>query len=240
MKNLLSFGIGIVLAWLPGTSLAQNFRLPPDIKRFYAAAYWNSSNYLFDFQAVPQVRRINPWRVDAGIYLTSRMAVQVGFMASKPNGEAMDTGFSSGQRIDIIQEDGGIELAAPILVRYCLTRQLAEKLKFDAIGGVTLGYSNPTLTTTRKIDGQVVEQTEMGTKLNSSYYTAGLGVRWVFSPRWEAVFDWTFSRNIAPVPKIVYSLAGTRNGITRSLGLGLRYRFDFVKKSKREEEIIIR
>ncbi|MBT9393501.1 hypothetical protein KLP40_10040 [Hymenobacter sp. NST-14] len=232
--------LAITLICWPSISLSQNLNRPSDTMRFYATVYLSSSNYLFNFQTVPQVRSIRPWRVDIGLDLTSRIALQAGFMASRPNGESSSTGFAPGQRTDITEKDGGIELAAPVLIRYCFTKKPSEKLKFDAIGGLTFGYSNPSLTRIRLINGQVVEKIVTESKLSSSYITVGLGGRWVFSPRWEAVFDWTLSRNIAPVDDFVYTLAGTRNGITRSLGLGVRYRFGFAKKPNHEQEFTTR
>ena len=109
-----------------------------------------------------------------------------------------------------------------VLARYTLTRNAGHRLQFDALGGLTLAYGRSFNrgTQTDSLGGapRTLSFASHPTQLDL-LLTAGVGMRYRLSPRFELFYDLTLNRALTGPPR-PFSL-----GNAGSQALGLRFRF---------------
>ena len=82
-----------------------------------------------------------------------------------------------------------------------------------------------------RVNGQVVRQRRDEARATNGYYTMGAAVQVPLGRHLEGVLDWTYNRNLRAAPEEVnFNTTGNRYGLTRAIGIGLRYRFNVRKK----------
>jgi hypothetical protein len=107
-----------------------------------------------------------------------------------------------------------------------------SRLQLDLIGGGTWVNSRFRVAAEDFINGQSLGLVSQEDHTRQWYLTAGLGARYSFSQHVEGVLEYTLIRNTQRIPAYVHlATLGNRWGLTRSISLGLRYRFNGKKQA---------
>jgi hypothetical protein len=171
-----------------------------------------------------------PVQLTVGYQLRPRLAVQLGAAYSGNSYDYAGTGryYSSPAYLapffyyDYADHTTRRNTSVALLARYTLTRQPAHHLQFDLLGGVGLEVQKYNYSEVRTDSDSA--RTVSKTNYSDRRYTgkevllmAGIGTRYRFGQRLEAVLDVTFGK----------SLWGelTNSRLTSTTALGLRYRF---------------
>ena len=216
----------------PGICQAQDSELVPAPYRFYVDGQLANYRYIFDYSTSPNVTDVSPWYLNAGYYISPRLAVQVGVMYMHDTFTGGGAGVNSaGKPIADIHIDNTWNTVIPLLVRFTLIRTSDRRFNMDVLAGGTYGFSHGRSERTETIAGQVTKYSLDEVRQPGFFLTAGLAGRFIFNRRWEIVGDWTYSRNTANISQQSYWQAGVPNGRTRGLSLGVRYRFNLKRKA---------
>lgn len=198
-----------------------------------SASNWYELHYKAGPYAVPPTRiKVSPWLVSAGYFIQPRLAIQLGFTYnSYAHHSAGGTGIDlQGRRIlyDAFTEENK-QVAVPLTLRYSLSKR-KPRLRADALLGIVWAYNSFVQESHDEVDGQITRQSSRSDHAGNFYASAGLGIRWVFNRHFEALGDFTLNRNLKALPSELHQqVTGNTLGLTRSLNLGLRYRFNLYK-----------
>lgn len=168
------------------------------------------------------------WQLTAGVNLSPRLALQVGGTYSR---EVFNDAPSVGTTPTGVPTRGTYysnrwTYCVPVLGRYAVVRFPQPRLQVDALLGASLVGTRVVFGGENFLNGQLVSAFYEENKATHVYATGGLGLRYPFGRRFEGVFDWTYSRNLRRTsPGVQQAVTGNPWGLTRALGLGLRYRF---------------
>ncbi|AWM33098.1 outer membrane beta-barrel protein [Hymenobacter nivis] len=226
--------LALVGSVLPSMCRAQdtNTKQVPAPYRFYVGGQWAYHQYIFNYSTFPNVTDVSPWYVNAGYYISPRLAVQAGIMYMHDTFTGGGAGVNSaGKPIADIRTDNTWNTLVPMLLRFTLIRTSDRRFSMDALAGGTYGFSHGRLEQTETVAGQVIRYNLIEVRQPGFFLTVGLAGRFIFNRRWEIVGDWTYSRNTANISKQSYWQAGVPNGRTRGLSLGVRYRFNLKRKA---------
>lgn len=166
-----------------------------------------------------------PVQLTAGYQLRPRLALELGVAYSgRTTTYAYEGYYSSGGTPYYYQRSNTATsrtTSVSALARYTLIRQPAHRLQVDALGGFTLLHRNYY---SRGFEGDDLSgslQTKPFTVRSAStdlLLTAGRGLRYRLTPRFELNFDLATNYNLT-------SPTVHNDGFTGSSALGLRYRF---------------
>jgi hypothetical protein len=229
---LVTLGSGFMLH-LPGH--AQNTIGSPLRPHFYVATYWSTADYELIYPTTPNLGGTNPWMVTVGKQLATRWAVQLGYSwrHAKTGEEPSHVGTTAtGQPTYGWRSSETWTHALPFTVRYTLIPESRSRLQLDVIGGGTWVNSRFRVAAEDFINGQSLGIVSQEDHTRQWYLSAGLGARYSFSQRVEGVLEYTLIRNTQRIPDYVHlATLGNRWGLTRSISLGLRYRFNGKKQA---------
>jgi hypothetical protein len=223
--------LGLLLA-SPLPSLAQiPDEAPAPAPRFYVglAAYHSNFQNLGSWRQGDTGFRV-PVQLTAGYQLRPRLALELsGAYSGRTTSYSYDrtlidefgTPYS---RYQYSSTSTGRTASVSALARYTLTRSPSHRLQVDVLGGLTLVHTNYRSNSTQTNDLSGTLRTEHfadhGTA-NNLLLTAGLGLRYLLTPRFALNFDLTTNRNLDyPV-----TYGNFTSGFTGSAALGVRYRF---------------
>lgn len=193
--------------------------------RFYVglAAYHSNYQNLGSWRQSDTGFRV-PVQLTAGYQLRPRLALELsGAYSGRTGTYAYDATFYSGGTAYYSQySDTFTERITSVsaLARYTLTRQLAHRLQLDVLGGFTLVHSQHYSRGFQSDDlSGTIQTTSFSTHYsgNTSLLTAGLGLRYRLTPRFELNFDLATNHSL--------NNSTAQPGFTGSSALGLRYRF---------------
>ncbi len=184
------------------------------------------------FTTPPTSIKVSPWLLSAGYFILPRLAVQLGFAyrtRSDSYPGATGTDLQGHRILDDAFTDADKQVAVPLMLRYSLSRRKPH-LRADALLGVVWAHHSFVQDSHDEVDGQITRQSSSSDRAGNFYASAGLGVRWVFNRHFEALGDFTLNRNLKDVPNYVHQqVTGNTLGLTHSVNLGLRYRFNLHK-----------
>ena len=202
---------------------------------FYGGVQSLQSRYEVFYPSTPHLSVVKPWQLVAGARLSSRWSIQLGYTYSRDIFDLNPsyTGTNdAGEPTSGSRYSGQWEQAAPLVLRYSLVQRSVPRLQLDAIVGTTLVASRFEYDETRKVNSLVVYHTHSSDRTTQLYITAGLGLRYPFGKHFEGVFDYSYSRNLKSVSEGLHlQVTGNRFGLTRAYSLGVRYRFNFGKRT---------
>ncbi len=206
--------------------------------RYYVGAHLNRTTYEVFYPSTPGVTGTAPWEVIIGRQITTRWAVQLGYAYSHSryyeNPEYTLTTVS-GQHIYGWRSSDVWTHALPLTVRYSVLSQPRARLRVDIIAGSAWVNARAGDAAEEFIDGQSQGRLTDGDHTTQLYLTAGLGARYLFGRHLEGVFDYTWIRNLKYAPEYIHlETTGNAWGITRSISLGVRYRFNIGKHKPKE------
>ncbi len=117
-------------------------------------------------------------------------------------------------------------------VRYRLYQPPASRLRIEAFGGgawISHRFDNAG---EGFVDGQSKGVERNAGATMQGYVTAGLGGCFFLNRHLEGVFDYGYIRNLREAPAHVHlNVVGNKWGLTRTVSLGLRYRFNLPRRA---------
>lgn len=214
---------------------AQNVEGSSSLAGYYLEANLRKTSYEVFYPGTPGVVGTSPWAVAIGKQLTPRWAVQLGY-AFRHDGARDDPAYTgttlSGQKIYGWRSFDTWTHSLPLTVRYAVIAQPRSRWQVDILAGTTWVSARGAAAGEEFIDGQSKGVVSNQVRTNHLYVTAGLGVRYAFGRRLEGVFDYGLVRNLKWAPDYIHlNTVGNKWGLTRSMSLGLRYRFNFNNKT---------
>jgi hypothetical protein len=221
-----------------GGSLSANAQTPGFLatpKAYYVGVQAGSSRYEMFYRSpavTPTVFVISPWLLTAGYYLTPRLAVQVSFTHSRTTYDSPGgiQELPNGQlALYNIYHEEDAQTAIPIVLRWALSKP-GTRLQADAILGITWGHHFYKATTYDQLNGKITREYAYGNQGSLGYLTAGIGGRYGISQHFEATGDITWNRTMNDESSAVHrQVSGNSLGLTRSMSIGVRYRFNLRK-----------
>ena len=239
MKILLSVVLLLVTGLLPAPSCAQAPKRSEFLPRYYADIHLSTTYYELFFSDVRVISNrggTHPWKAVLGRQLTPHWAVQLGYSYSHEgdyNNPAYTGTTLSGQQLSGWQSSDNWTHAIPLTVRYGLLSSPNGHFQVDILGGGTWVIAHKADAREDFIDGQSQGLRSHDYRTQQLYVTLGLAARYVFSRRFEGVFEYGQVRNLKTASEAVHlQTVGNKWGLTRSLSLGVRYRFNIEKSAK--------
>ncbi|GAB3637654.1 hypothetical protein GCM10027422_32440 [Hymenobacter arcticus] len=206
----------------------------PDQRRFYVGLQLAQGEYELHYKNVltPTVAQVAS-NFGVGFYLSNRLAIQAGYgrNSSYVDGVGGVQRLSSGQLKTGFFRNATADYVVPITLRYTLTKRRSH-LRADFLLGLAYVHSSFDNDAHTEIDGVTVEgsHTSVNGQGEQLCATVGLSGRWVFNRHFEALADYTVNRNLEGVSGDIHQQAtGNKLGLTRSISLGARYRFNLRK-----------
>ena len=206
----------------------------PDPRRFYVGLQLAQGEYELHYDNIltPTVAQVAP-KFAIGFYLTNRLAIQTGYarQSSKVDGVGGVERLPSGQVRTGFFKNSTSDYVVPVTLRYALSKR-RPRLRADFLLGLAYVHSSFVSDSHTEIDGVTVAGSEKASNGQGGQLCAslGLGGRWVFNRHFEALADLMVNRNLQEVPASTHQQAtGNKLGLTRSISLGLRYRFNLRK-----------
>ena len=231
------FILALILGGLSAAPLAQAQQPAFDAQKaapFFLGAHVFQSHYEVFFPTTPNSTTAGPWQLTGGYNVSPRLAVQIGYAyrhelyQSDPayTGTTLTGHFVSGSSYSERWTH-----CLPLEARYAVLF-LGRRFQVDALLGLTAVQLRTLVRGENRVDGQVVSRFEQAMKATQGYASGGAGLRYAFGKHVEGVFDWTYSRNFHPASADVHlETVGNKWGLTRTLSLGLRYRFAVHKRA---------
>ena len=169
-----------------------------------------------------------PLQLTAGYQLSPRVAVQ---LAVAYSGRTYDQSYLY-YNLSTPPPYSGYEAtgkstdrytSASALVRYTITHDLTKRLQFDALGGVGFEHAQSHGRGTQSITSLGTTQTgpyDFSSSRNTLLLTAGVGIRYRLSSRFELTGDFTVNRALTTPHGY-----NPNTQLTGAQSLGVRYRF---------------
>ncbi|MDO7848090.1 outer membrane beta-barrel protein [Hymenobacter sp. M29] len=226
--------LGALLVAAPLLSPAQTAPSAPDpapTPRFYVglgaySSYYQRLGREYIGTSAENVRV--PLQLTAGYQLRPRLAVQVGVAysgISQNYASAYYVYYSPNNPASYAEASGTYtnrRASVSALARYTLTRNLAHRLQFDALGGLSLEHSSSRSKGIRSDSLQNTFTTapyDYRSSFNNLVLSVGAGVRYRIAPRFELTYDLLLNGGVWSDQSYLYK------GLSTSNALGLRYRF---------------
>ena len=211
----------------PRPSTAQTTE-PAPLPKYYVGVAAYNSRYQRLGSYYGQTGFKVPVQATFGYQLRPRWAVQVGlaYRGFSDNYDYIYKDFLGNGRYGPAYSTNTVRryrtFSASALARYTLTREAAHHLQFDVLGGLTLEHVRNASRYTRTDSAAAPVTTDYGYSTNQLLLTTGLGMRYRFSQRLEATYNWLLSYGVTGYPygSIFYS-----DRFANSMALGLQYRF---------------
>lgn len=235
--RFLSIALGGLLLGAAFPALAQTSAEAPAAPRYYVGLGAYSSFY----QQIGSRRTGTtgfavPLQLTAGYQLSPRVAVQVAVAYS---GHTYDQNYSfyNLSTSPPYPVTSGYEAAgkstdrytsASALVRYTLTHDPTKRLQFDALGGFGLEHAQSHGHGTQSTTSQGTVQTsdyDITYSHNTLLFTAGVGIRYRLSSRFELTSDLTVNKALNNKNNVFGNAVNGTNVLTGAQSLGVRYRF---------------
>jgi hypothetical protein len=230
------------LPWLVllglGGSFGTNAQTPGLLatpKAYYVGVQAGSSRYEMFYRnptVTPTVFVISPWQLTAGYCLTPRLAVQLSFTHSRTTYDSPGAilVLPNGQlALFNIYHEEDAQTALPIVLRWALSKPVA-RLQADAILGLTWAHHFYQATSYDQLDGKITREYAYGNQGSLGYLTAGIGGRYAISQHFEATGDIAWNRTMNDESSSIHrQVSGNSLGLTRSMSIGVRYRFNLRK-----------
>jgi hypothetical protein len=202
---------------------------PAPLPRYYVGVQGLALNRYQVFYPEASPASAGPWQLVLGGQLAPRWALQVGFSyhVRRDRSDRSDPELNG----DVVDRRVGIRepvYCLPVLARYAAVGFARSRGQLEAVAGATLVGAAIRFDEQYRVNGQLVRQSSYGSRSTNGYVTAGAGVRYAVGPRWEGVFDWTYSCNVnflASSAETNRRVANNRFGLTPAVGVGVRYRF---------------
>jgi hypothetical protein len=214
---------------------AQTLSGSTALPQFYVVTYLSTADYELIYPTTPNLGGTDPWMAAVGKQLATRWAVQLGYAWRhyKTGEDPSHVGTTAnGQPTYGWRSSETWTHALPFTVRYTLLPASRARLQLDLIGGGTWVSSRFRVAAEDFINGQSQGLVSQQDQTRQWYLTAGLGARYSFSQHVEGVFDYALIRNTQRIPDYVHlGTVGNKWGLTRSISLGLRYRFNLKKQA---------
>lgn len=179
-------------------------------------------------------------QLTAGWQLAPRLALQLGvryaqqrstytFVQSSPSSSGSANSFLGFENFRFHS------LAAPVLLRYTLTRNSAQRLQIDALGGVTLVRRWTQYHNLRRVSAPDSAQADFALDTQSAlagtdvHATLGLGVRYRVAPRLEIAAEVlaNYQVNTPKRPPIGTTTLTGASRFAPTGSIGVNYRFGF-------------
>ena len=220
-------------SWL--TAMGQTEQVQKQPVRLFVGAQAFESHYEVIFPSSPNDTRAGAWQITAGVYVSPRLVLQLGYTRTRESQSDDPTNIGtslSGQHLDGSSYTKRATDCLPLLARYTVVGYSHTRLQIDGILGLCLLKTTEASGAENRVNGQVVSSRYTNDKATQLYAVGGIGFRYPFGQHLEGVFDWTYSRNFHTSSEAVHlSVTGNKWGLTRALSLGLRYRFVVKKKA---------
>lgn len=208
--------------------------IQPDRRRFYVGLQLAEGSYeLYYNKAIltPTIAQVaSPFIV--GFYLTDRLAIQAGYGRKASNFDRIGgiEKTTSGHITSSVIQESKADYLVPVTLRYTLSRR-QPRLRADFLLGLAYVHSAYNYDAHNEVDGvEVGPHTIDSGEGGQVCITSGLGGRWVFNRHFEAAADFSINRNLKNMPGYVrQQVTGNTLGLTHSISLGLRYRFNLQK-----------
>jgi opacity protein-like surface antigen len=215
---------------------AQGLENSTLLARYYTEAHLSRSDYEIRYPGTPNLGGVSPWQVVVGRQLSPRWAVQLGYAFKHDSYGSDHMGTTlTGQRTYGWRTFNTWTHAVPLAVRYDLYRLPNSRLHIDALLGITFVRARFKIAAADYVDDVLVEEGRNQDRASQWYVTAGVGVRYPFSRRFEGVFNYGYARNFKRATEHVHAqTTGNSWGLTRSFSIGLRYRFAIGKPRQAE------
>lgn len=213
---------------------AQNAGNGLSFPRYYAGAYLNTTDYELFYPTTPNGGGTGPWMAAIGSQLTPRWAMQLGysFQHVRTRDEHMGT-MLNGQQIYGWRSADTWTHALPFTARYTIVSPPNSHLHIDLIGGGIWVSSRFADAAEEFVDGQSRGILTDKDHTTQWFITGGIGARYAIGRHLEGVLDYGIVRNLKWAPEYVHlNVVGNKWGITRSISLGLRYRFNLKKTAE--------
>ena len=232
--SLLSAVAGVGLWLLGSTCWAQRPARQLPFGRYYVEVHLNRADYeLLGFKDLG-VGGTSPWMVAVGRQLSPRWAAQLNY-AYAHDGFYQNpsyTGTTTTGQIRYGWRSSDVWAhTATALVRYRLYQSASSRLRLEAFGGGAGLSSRFEIAGEGFVAGVStgVERREGATR--QVYLTAGLGACFSVTKHLEGVVDYGYIRNLKEAPDYVHlNTVGNKWGLTRTMSLGLRYRFNLPRR----------
>ncbi|WP_426489602.1 outer membrane beta-barrel protein [Hymenobacter sp. 102] len=216
-----------LLCWLfPAVLHAQDTSSFP---RWYGSLQYGRQNYQLFRPNNPEPWRTNQRRpqLALGYQFTPRWAVQAGWGPARYSGTNSAIGTNElGQ--PLTENSWGEDRSNVFSVsgRYTLPREVLKHLQFEIVGGPIVLTDHNWGETTHTENGQVTLYHKSDIRSVNVYALLGAGAVYSFGRHFQATADLTFNKNFKRTLDAynVYT-TGNRAGISRSVSLGVRYRF---------------
>ncbi|UYZ62059.1 hypothetical protein [Hymenobacter weizhouensis] len=157
----------------------------------------------------------------AGYYVSSRLAVQVGWQQASTS-SSRSAANSSGLTAQGVAKERGV--AVPTLVRYSLTRVFLKRLQFDAVGGLVPIWSSVRYREQWLTNGQITSEYGFRRRAFGLHATGGLNISYGFGRRRRIQLTSELMLTTALRERAKGTDQNLRGGISV---LGLRYRFGY-------------
>lgn len=205
---------------------------------YYVALQYSQANYEIYYPSTPNYNSIYAPQLVVGWQLKPRLAAQVGFGFERTSyrQDPSYTGTTvAGVPIYGWSQEKTYMHSFPVLMRYSLVQYRKTRVQLDFLAGATVLYAKFRSEGAGYVGGQLVRQSSYGDQATQFYLAGGFGVRYLFRPRIEGVFEAIWSRNTKEVPSVVHlNVSGNSLGITKAYSLGLRYRFNLRRQAAPE------
>ncbi|MFC6224764.1 outer membrane beta-barrel protein [Hymenobacter artigasi] len=232
--RFLSVALGGLLLTAALPTLAQTSAEAPAAPRYYVGLGAYSSFY----QQIGSRRTGTtgfavPLQLTAGYQLSPRVAVQLAVAYSgRTYGQSyLYYDLSTPPPYSGYEATGKLTdryTSASALVRYTLTHDLTKRLQFDALGGFGLEHAQSHGRGTQSTTSQGTVQTsdyDFTYSHNTLLLTAGVGIRYRLSSRFELTSDLTVSKALNNENNVFGNAINGTNALTGAQSLGVRYRF---------------
>jgi hypothetical protein len=230
------------LPWLVllglGGSFGTNAQTPGLLatpKAYYVGVQAGGSRYEMFYRnptVTPTVFVISPWLLTAGYYPTPRLALQLSFTHSRTTYDSPGAilVLPNGQlALYNIYHEEDAQTALPLVLRWSLSKP-TTRLQADAIVGITWAHHFYQATSYDQLNGKITREYAYGNQGSLGYLTVGLGGRYGISQHFEATGEVSWSRTMKDASRAIHrQVSGNSLGLTRSMSIGVRYRFNLRK-----------
>lgn len=201
----------------------------PPLPRWYGSLQYGRQNYQLFYPYKTEPFRTNQRRLQLslGYQFTPRWAIQAGW--GPANGRFDYIAIGTNELSQPVTESSWTKNRSSVfstLGRYTFPYEVLKHLQFEVFAGPVVMTDRNWGEGTRTENGQVTRQHKSDVRSTNVYALLGAGAFYSFGRHFQATADLTFNKNFKRTLDAynVYT-TGNRAGISRSVSLGVRYRF---------------
>lgn len=214
------------LIFLSGTAQAQD---TPSFPRWYGSLQYGRQNYQLFYPRKAEPFRTNERRPQfaLGYQFTPKWSTQLGWSPGYGEYNGSEVGTNElGQPVSAINWSKNRSNVFVGLVRYTFAHEVFRNLRPEVFIGPTVLFDRNWGEGTRTENGQVVLQQKSDVRSTNVYALLGAAAVYSFGRHFQATADLTFNKNFKrTLDAYDVNTTGNRAGISRSVSLGVRYRF---------------